>query len=330
MNRPGVKLEFRSGYYGPRDWQHFTHEDKEKQLEDELASDLPNTDLPVYVSTEYFRAQDDKFFVPVSIVVPGSALPQTGDQNKASLDIMGLVREANSKFPVGNIRETVKFSSSALAEDKRTTTAGSGATLLSASVATKPVRRRNVQYNTGFLLLPGSYHLKFVVRENQNGRLGSFETDLRVPDLKKEPLKMSTVVMGNQRTPAPKKKSENPLVRDGQELIPNIAHVFKNDQQLYLYYEVYDPARKKTEDNKTGVHLLTSIQFFKGKVKTYETPLVEAKDLNTPDRKAAAFQFEVPLSQLKPGWYTCQVNVIDDSGGTFAFPRLPMLIQASQ
>ena len=243
---------------------------------------------------------------------------------------MGLVREANSKFPVGNIRETVKFSSSALAEDKRTTTAGSGATLLPASVATRPVRGRNVQYNTGFLLLPGSYHLKFVVRENQNGRLGSFETDLSVPDLKKEPLKMSTVVMGNQRTPAPKKKSENPLVRDGQELIPNIAHVFKNDQQLYLYYEVYDPARKKTEDNKTGVHLLTSIQFFKGKVKTYETPLVEAKDLNTPDRKAAAFQFEVPLSQLKPGWYTCQVNVIDDSGGTFAFPRLPMLIQASQ
>ena len=33
--------------------------------------------------------------------------------------------------------------------------------------------RKNVQYNTGFLLPPGSYHLKFVVRENQNGLLGT-------------------------------------------------------------------------------------------------------------------------------------------------------------
>jgi hypothetical protein len=36
------------------------------------------------------------------------------------------------------------------------------------------------------------------------------------------------------------------------------------------------------------------------------------------------------LSQLKPGWYTCQVNVIDDAGGTFAFPRLPILIREAQ
>lgn len=310
LNRSDVKLEYRGGYYGPRDFQHFTKEDREEQLQEEMASDLPNTDVPVYLSSELFRAQEDKYFVPVSIVVPGSAIPFTPatEKDKSSLDILGLVREGNTKFPVGNVRDTVKV----------------------AIEGTKESRRQNVQYNTGFLLAPGTYHLKFVIRENQNGSMGSFETDITVPDMKKVPLRMSTVVIANQKSMAPKRKSPNPLVRDGVEIIPNIAHVFSTDQNLYFYYEVYDPARAKVEDKGktvTGIRVLSSVQFFRGKVKAYETPLVEARDLTAPERKAAAFHLEVPLSQLKPGWYTCQVNVIDDAGGTFAFPRLPILIR---
>ena len=313
LNRPDVKLEYRTGYYGPRDFQHYTKDDKEQQLQDELASDLPNTDVPVYLSTELFRSQEDKYFIPVSLVVPGSAIPFTPatEKDKASLDILGLVREKKTNFPVGNVRDTVKI----------------------ALEGTQETRRQNVQYNTGFLLAPGTYHLKLVIRENQNGSMGSFETDLTVPDLKKAPLRMSTIVIANQKSPAPKKKSPNPLIRDGLEIIPNIAHVFRTDQNLYMYYEVYDPARAKSDDKgkpASGIRVLSSVQFFRGKVKAYETPLVEARELNTPDRKAAAFQLQVPLSQLKPGWYTCQVNVIDDAGGTFAFPRLPMLVREAQ
>ena len=313
LNRPDVKLEYRTGYYGPRDFQHYTKDDKEQQLQDELASDLPNTDVPVYLSTELFRSQEDKYFIPVSLVVPGSAIPFTPatEKDKASLDILGLVREKKTNFPVGNVRDTVKI----------------------ALEGTQETRRQNVQYNTGFLLAPGTYHLKLVIRENQNGSMGSFETDLTVPDLKKAPLRMSTIVIANQKSPAPKKKSPNPLIRDGLEIIPNIAHVFRTDQNLYMYYEVYDPARAKSDDKgkpASGIRVLSSVQFFRGKVKAYETPLVEARELNTPDRKAAAFQLQVPLSQLKPGWYTCQVNVIDDAGGTFAFPRLPMLVREAE
>ena len=40
--------------------------------------------------------------------------------------------------------------------------------------------------------------------------------------------------------------------------------------------------------------LLTSIAFFRGKVKTYETPLVEVTKLDAPERKAAIFQYSVP------------------------------------
>jgi hypothetical protein len=75
------------------------------------------------------------------------------------------------------------------------------------------------------------------------------------------------------------------------------------------------------------VKVLTSIQFMSGGVKVYETPLIQADAVNEPDREAIAFQFDVPLSQLKPGNYICQVNVIDDAGGSFSFPRLALRIQ---
>ncbi len=73
-----------------------------------------------------------------------------------------------------------------------------------------------------------------------------------------------------------------------------------------------------------AVKVLTSIEFLSGGVKVYETPLVSADTVNVPDRDAVAFQFDVPLAQLKPGTYVCQVNIIDDAGGSFSFPRLAL------
>jgi hypothetical protein len=80
-------------------------------------------------------------------------------------------------------------------------------------------------------------------------------------------------------------------------------------------------------ENKAGIRVLSNVAFFQGKAKTYESSLVELTDLNARARKAAVFQLDVPLTSLKPGFYTCQVNVIDDAGGRFLFPRLALLIR---
>jgi VWFA-related protein len=319
VNRPGLRLEYRRGYFGPRDFRHFSREDRDRQMEEEMNSELPNTDLPVYLSTQFFRPESENYFVLVSTVVPGSAIP-AGSGDRASLDVLGVIRDQQSKVPVGNIQQTVKLVIPPQQTRERLPGTPENAT---------GGRSKNAQYNSGFLLPSGKYHLKFVVRENQNGKLGSFETDFTVPDLRKAPLKMSSVVVASQRVASPQKKSQNPLVHDGSELIPNIAHVFASSQPMLFYYEVYEPAKAAKGESKDAIHVLTSLQFFRGKVKVYETAVVEAADLNRPERRAAAFALEVPASQLQPGWYTCQVNVIDDAGGQFAFPRLPVLVRAA-
>jgi hypothetical protein len=185
------------------------------------------------------------------------------------------------------------------------------------------------------------------VRENQTGRIGSFESDVQIPDLRKNPLKMSSVVLSSLRTPATNKKgAPNPLVRDQMELVPNITHVFAPDQHLYLQYEVYDAAKGKnpaqapasgappaTKDAPQGkaprgiVRVLTSIEFLRGGAKIYESKPVVASEVTAPERKAIVFQMDLPLQSLKPGLYVCQVNVIDDVAGSFSFPRFPVLIR---
>ena len=353
VNKSDVKLEYRPGYYAGRDFVHLNKADRETQLQDELSAELPQTDVPLFAGTAYFREDESHYYLAVSLVVPGSQIPfvQEKDKDNATIDIIGEAR-IGGRVPVGQLRDTVK-----LAVD-----------------SAKQVRRKNVQYNTGFVLAPGSYHLKFVVRENQSGRMGSFETDVQIPDLRKAPLRMSSVVLSSLRAPvttAPKKKNDNPLIQDQTQLVPNVTHVFTRDQHLYLHYEIYDAARGKTAvatpaatpppnspaasqpaagtggatgagtapqsgaappsaapaKTRESVHVLTSIEFLQGNVKIYESKQFVATEVTAPERKAVVFQMDLPLQGFKPGLYVCQVNVIDDVSGNFAFPRWPILIK---
>jgi hypothetical protein len=62
-------------------------------------------------------------------------------------------------------------------------------------------------------------------------------------------------------------------------------------------------------------------------VRVYQTPVVTVTRLSAPDRKAAAFRLEVPPSSLAPGLYTCQVNIIDQISGKYAFPRVAVYVK---
>ena len=196
--RPGVTLEYRSGYYAPRDFKHSTHDDREQQLMDALQTDLPPTDLHVFVSPAYFRLADTRFYVPLSVVVPGSDVPFTHatTEDRATLDILGLVLD-EARRPVGRIRDTVKLKVEGTTE----------------------VRRKTIQYQTSFELPPGSYRVKVAVRENEDGAMGAFESAFTVPDVRKASLKMSAVVVGTQMQAGV--KGDNPLVQDGSALVPN-------------------------------------------------------------------------------------------------------------
>jgi VWFA-related protein len=300
VKRNGMHVEARAGYYADRDFAHTSRADRETDLQNMLFAALSPTDLPVLVTPGYFRLSSDNYYVPVAVAVPGSAVPIPPNKDTVTLDIAGYVRDEQGR-PVGRIRQTLDLP------------AGGANTLAG----------KQVLYQSGLTLPPGRFAVKVVVRENESGLAGSYEAAIVVPDLKREPVKVSSILLSTQLQPAPKGKTDNPLVRDGVQLLPNVTHVIGRDQKMYFYYEVYDPA----QSGGANPDVRTSLAFYRGKVKVFETPPVERTALDAAPRHAEIFQFEVPADRFKPGLYTCQINIIDSVAGQFAFPRLAMFVR---
>lgn len=302
--RPGLRVEARAGYYAERDFSHTNRTDRRAALREQLNAAVSSTDLPVFATGGYFRVAGGRFYVPLSVAVPGSAVPVAATSGKVTLDVLGVVRDERGQ-PVGNIQDTLELP------------AGTAATLAG----------KQVLYQSGVTLPPGRFSLKVVVRENATGLIGSYEAPLVVPALDgagSAPLKISSVVLSTQIEPATRSRGANPLVRDGIQIVPNLTHVVRRNQKIYFYYEIYDPAVDASDALSS---LVTSLAFYRGEVKVFETPEVQRTTVDDQQRKAAVFRFEIPADRFTPGIYTCQVNAIDAVAGTFAFPRIALLVR---
>ena len=301
VKKPGLKVEARGGYYADRDFQHTARGDRETQLQEQIFSAVSATDLPVLVTAGYFRLATDRYFVPIDVAVPGSAvpIPAEKDKDKLVLDVLGVVRDEQGR-PVGRIRQTMQLPPG----------------------STGTVGSRQILYQSAVTLPPGRFSVKVVVRENTSGLMGSFEAPVLVPELKQAPLKVSSVLLSTQVQPA-KESKDNPLIRNGEQMIPNLTHIVGKDQKMTFYYEVYDPAA----GDAAAPAVRTSLAFYRGKVKVFETPVIEHDRVDDVQRKATVFRLELAPGSLPPGLYTCQVNIIDSISQKFAFPRLLFLLR---
>ncbi len=316
LSQPGARLEYRSGYYAPKEFKDFNASDRERQLEEALLLDDPITDLPLALEVHYFRRAPGRYVVPVAVKIPGSEIPLTAKKGRRQtrLDFIGQVREANGRL-AGTVRDhiVVKLAGENQGE----------------------LVRRQLQYDTAFSLPPGNYSLKFLVRENETGKMGTFETRFSVPDLDQENsyLRLSSVVWANQREPlkaavgaASRNKKAfagHPLVQQGHKLIPSITKVFRKDQELYVYFEVYDAGLPKQHKPPS---IAAGLSLFRGHLKAFESEPYRLTQARLSKAGAVSVEMRLPLSDLEPGRYTCQLNVIDETGRKFAFRRTPLVL----
>ena len=309
-----AKLDYRQGYYGPTTFGHMRDSDKEAQLSQALLSDNPVTDLPLAVEVDYFRLDKSKYFVPISAKIAGSALAFQKKRAKQAteLDFAAEIRDARNRL-AASVRDTLPLK---VADD----VAGQ-------------VTRKSVQYDTGVTLAPGTYHLRFVARENGEGKVGTFETPFSIPDLANgTALRVSSVIFSNQRSPisdqvAGVKNSKklllnNPLIQQGQKLVPNVTKVFQPGQNMLVYTEVYDPKIPDSlPENFRRADVEASLAFYRGNQKIFETPPVRANRLSEQRDATLPVWLQLSMASIKPGRYDCQLNLIDEFGRKFAFPR---------
>ena len=325
-----ARLDYRQGYYAPTTFAKMSGTNKDAQLQEALQSENPVTDLPIAVEVDYFRLAKNKYFVPVSVRIPGSALAfhSKGAKSATELDFIGEIRDPRGREG-SVVRDTIPVKVAS-------TTAGE-------------VVRKQIQYDTGFTLGPGKYTLKFVARENGEGKTGTFEAPFVVPDLSSgSAMRLSSVILSNQvqsvkeqiagAKNSKKLVAEDPLVdAEGDKIMPNVTHVFRPGQKLSVYLELYDPgtiqlpAQFQAQGQNAALASVTaSVAFYQGDKKVLETPAIRVNRLNPKRPGVAPLRLQTLLNGLPAGRYECQVNVIDQAGHKFAFPRNEIVILAAE
>jgi VWFA-related protein len=320
VDRPGVKLEARPGYFAPKDFRQFTREDKERQLEQAVELEQPFLDLPFVVDTAHFRRKDQNYQVVLAAKIPGSAVSflQKSGKHETEFDFVWRVTDSANKV-AGVLRDTLPVKVEGEAFEQ--------------------LLRSNILYQGAITLAPGTYRLKTVVRENQSGKLGTFEGPLVLPEIPKTGMMLSSVVLSNEvkslaesgtsRVRHGKQQKSDLLAVGGREILPSVTRVFRNNQMLSVYLESYSakpegepqggsPARSSA---KPSVALL----FFRGGRKVAEAgPFAGTVEKAIFPR--TTYFAEVPLGKIPVGRYTLQAIVIDPAANLVGFSRTPMAV----
>jgi VWFA-related protein len=308
-----AELGYRQGYFADKSFANFTAAEKERQLEDALMLEDPITEIPIALEVNYFQLNRAEYFVPVAVKIPGSelALARRRGAARTLIDFIGEVKDDNG-YTQQNVRDKLDIK---LTEDT------------ASQFASRPI-----QYEIGFTLLPGKYVIKLLARDSETGRMGTYQAAFTIPNLDREEKRvpMSTVVLGSQWVALSEaiytvKKTEaaqasNPLVVDGQKLIPSVTRVFSRARDMYVFLQTYQ--RRAT----TMEPVVAFVSFLRGEEKVYETAPLALRDGMDPKSKAIPLRFRIPLEQLTPGRYDCQVTVLDPTGAKASFWQAPVVI----
>jgi VWFA-related protein len=307
-----AKLDYRQGYFAGKQFGKFSAADKERQLEDALMLPDPITELTIAMEVDYFQLNRAEYFVPIVVKIPGRelALAKKGGAERTVIDFVGEIKD-NYGSTITNVRDQVDIR-------------------LSDATAAE-LAKRPIEYDAAFTLLPGKYSIKFLARDAETGRIGTYQTAFVIPNLSREEKRVpiSSVVLSSQRVDLKdaiynavkgKARSEtaNPLVRDGQKLIPSVTRVFSKRRDVYVYLQAYRPYAPVVQP------IIAFVSLYAGQKKAFESQPVELTGGSSDRLKITPIQFSLALRDLPPGQYDCQVTVLDPAGGKAAFWQAPI------
>jgi VWFA-related protein len=319
-NRQDAKLDYRNGYFAGKEFKKFNDVDRERQLEEALMLEDPITELTIAMEIDYFQLNRAEYFTPIVVKIPGRelALAKRKGANYTHIDFIGEIKDLAGGETVTNMRDSVNIK-------------------LSDATAAELVHRP-IEYDTGYTLLPGDYSIKFLARDDETGRIGTFQTNFTIPNLAKvkDRVPISAVVLSSQRVDlkdalydAEKTKTRakdeafDPLVQDGKKLIPSVTRVFTTGHKITVFFLAYKEKNKEEESAAattskaatTNIASPTPLYAFatlyqNGK-SVYEC---QPKAITQPADNSFSklpFSFEIDHDKLPRGRYELQITVLD-------------------
>ena len=332
ITAPGVSnasLAYREGYYANKEFGKFNSTDKERQLEDALMLGDPITELTVAMEVNYFQLNRAEYFVPITVKIPGRelALAKKFGAEHTVIDFVIEIKDEVGGVTVQNLRDYVNI--------KLT------------DVSAIELAKRPIEYSTGFTLLPGRYNIKFLARDDETGRIGTYQTTFIIPNLNKETkrIPISSVVLSSQRVSSrdalfnassnkeqAKNDAVNPLVNQDGKLIPSVTRVFHTDRDLYVYLQAYAGAVASPANTAPAAPaapaapLMAYVSFYREGRKVMDMPPAQAATVAGSRLGTTPVSFRIGMGKMSAGEYQCQVTVLDPAGNRAAFWQGSLLL----
>jgi hypothetical protein len=259
--------------------------------------------------------------VPIVVKIPGRelALAKRGGAEHTLIDFVGEIKDMVGGMTVSNVRDNVniKLSDATAAE----------------------LAHRPIEYDTGFTLLPGKYMIKFLARDDETGRIGTYQTTFIIPNLNKEEkrIPISSVVLSSQRVELKqalydaakakereKEDAVNPLVQGGSKLVPSVTRVFNSSRSIYVYLQAYKPRPDGAAPSTQP--LMAFVSLYTAGAEVFKTAPIAVEPNAATRLGVVPLSFDLGTNQLAPGRYDCQVTVLDPATSKAAFWRAPIVI----
>ncbi len=324
-NDASASLTYRQGYYADKEFSRFTAVDKERQLEDALMLEDPITELSIAMEIDHFQLNRAEYFVPIVVNIPGRelALAKRSGAEHTLIDFVGEIKDLVGGTTVSNVRDNVN---------------------IKLSDATAPeLAKHPIEYDTGFTLLPGRYMIKFLARDDETGRIGTYQTTFVIPNLNNEEkrIPISSVVLSSQRVDQQetlfdtekskereKEAAVNPLVQDGKKLVPSVTRVFSTSRAIYVYLQAYKqrPPNATTPSQLPGQPLFAYVSLYLADHKVFETPPTAIVPNAASQLGTMPLNFSLGVDRLPAGQYECQVTVFDPADRKTAFWGAPIVL----
>ena len=251
----------------------------ESELRDALSDFYPIGSLPTQLSLTYLNTPANGLVVTSSIEISGKGVSY-GDDGKqpATIKLAGVVLNDKGKI-AGSFKNQLTIDPKSGASDA-------------------------IFYNHHTPLTPGIYQVRVAARDDRSGHVGSAIQWIAIPDLTKNKLTLSSVLLGGQVL-EDKSKENTPHVQ------LSVDHIFPRMSQLGYWVFVYNAKR----DAAGNPQLMVQTTVLRDGQAVLSSP---QRRLNSAGQDAERIPFgeELALKTLAPGKYELKVTVTDGVAGT--------------
>jgi VWFA-related protein len=290
VNRPGVNVLTRPGYYAIPPSQIVPFSPEEKKLLASFANTLGRPTLPLSLSLNPFPSREGSYVVPLSLEIPPEAVQfeRKNDKQFLQLEVLGVVR--------------------AEGEEKVLSRLGGYFNVSLTAQQYQSILNDKIFYRQDMQLPAGDYTIDVIVKDRVSGKMAAKREKLVLP-LNKSDFWITETVLSRHAEPLRQPTGSADVLTAGNvQVRPSTSREFQSADNLIIFFKVYN-ARPDAETGKPLIRVaVTLLKDGKPAIKPLDYLLTEMENEPVPHLTFAKY---VKLAGLAKGKYSAVIEVWD-------------------